>query len=131
MIGPGDLFGRGMAFPPRVGPDGRVAWSEGQQNIEESIQLILLTAAGERLRLPTFGGGVERFLMEPNTDETRFEIGERIRQGVTDWEPRVTVQTVQVDPHPTDAHAAIATLVYKLVATQGGAQMSLAVTLAG
>ena len=26
----GRIFGRGIAFPPRVGADGRVAWSEGE-----------------------------------------------------------------------------------------------------
>src|SRR5436305_1697397 len=25
----GRIFGRGISFPPRVGPDGRVAWSAG------------------------------------------------------------------------------------------------------
>ena len=39
----GQLYGRGMSFPPRVGPDGRIAWSEGETNIRESIQIILLT----------------------------------------------------------------------------------------
>jgi hypothetical protein len=30
------VFGKGMAFPPRVGADGRMAWSEGT-GIRESI----------------------------------------------------------------------------------------------
>ena len=53
----GRLFGRGISFPPRVGPDGRVAWSEGEVNVREAIRIILMTEPRERLRLPEFGGG--------------------------------------------------------------------------
>jgi len=45
----GRLFGRGISFPPRVGPDGRVAWSEGEVNVRESIRIILMTEQNERL----------------------------------------------------------------------------------
>ncbi|HKG94969.1 MAG TPA: hypothetical protein VKA84_23840, partial [Gemmatimonadaceae bacterium] len=59
-IDPGALFGRGIAFPPRVGPDGRLAWSAGEANVRESIRVILMTDERERLRLPEFGGGLAR-----------------------------------------------------------------------
>jgi phage baseplate assembly protein W len=70
----GRLFGRGISFPPRVGPDGRVVWSEGETNIRESIQVILLTEQNERLMLPDFGGGLGMFLFEPNAVATRRQI---------------------------------------------------------
>ena len=38
MMGGGQLYGRGMSFPPRVA-GGRIAWSEGETNIREAIQL--------------------------------------------------------------------------------------------
>ena len=43
----GDLFGRGIAFPPRVGTDGRISVSAGPENIRESIRIILMTEPGE------------------------------------------------------------------------------------
>src|SRR5215469_11972810 len=66
----GQLFGRGISFPPRVGPDGRIVWSEGTVNVRESIQVILLTNLRERVRLPEFGGGLSTFLFEPNNPTT-------------------------------------------------------------
>ena len=39
----GRSLGRGISFPPRVGPDGRLAWSAGEQNIREAIRVILMT----------------------------------------------------------------------------------------
>lgn len=126
----GIIFGRGIGFPPRVGTDGRVAWSEGEQNVRESIRIILMTELRERLRLPAFGGGLRRFLFEPNTVSTRHAIRERIERALAAWEPRVQVETVDVEADASDAEAAVATITYKLVATQTLERMSLAVKLA-
>ncbi len=127
----GRLFGRGISFPPRVGPDGRVVWSEGEANIRESIQVILLTEQNERLMLPDFGGGLGVFLFEPNAVATRRQIQERIVSALTLWEQRIVVQSVDVGVDPTDPQAAIATITYKLVATQAQERVSLNVTLRG
>lgn len=126
----GKILGRGMSFPPRVGPDGRIAWSEGDANVRESIRVILLTNLRERVMLPEFGGGLAGYLFEPNTVATRHQIRERILRALERWEPRVDVESVTVDADPADADAAIATIVYKLVATQARERVSLGVTLA-
>ena len=126
----GDIYGRSLAFPPRVGADGRVAWSEGEDNVRESIRIILLTDLKERLRRPTFGGGLSEFLFEPNTVATRHGLAERITTVLSVWEQRIVIQSVDVDPDPTDNQAAIATINYKLVATQTPDSLSLNVALA-
>jgi phage baseplate assembly protein W len=113
----GQLYGRSMAFPPRVGVDGRVAWSEGETNIRESIRIILKTEQGERLNLPDFGAGLQRYLFEPNTVATRFQIEDRIIKALQLWEPRISVTDVAVEQDPTESQSAIATIEYKLVST--------------
>ena len=65
MLDNGQLFGRGISFPPRVGPDGRVAWSEGEVNVREAIRIILLTEQHERLRLPTLAAASTVFCSSP------------------------------------------------------------------
>ena len=127
----GRMFGRGIAFPPRVGGDGRVAWSEGETNVRESIQVILLTERRERLMLPEFGGGLSGYLFEPNTVTTRRLIKDRILRALEQWEPRISVESVEVDADPEDSQAAVATITYRLVATQTRERVTLGVTLAG
>ena len=127
----GRLFGRGISFPPRVGPDGRLAWSEGEESIRESIRIILMTEQPERLRSPSFGGSLNRFLFEPNTVTTRRSIQERITRELALWEPRIRVESVDVSPDPTDPQAAVAGITYKLVATQVRERVTLNVTLGG
>jgi phage baseplate assembly protein W len=125
------VFGRGIGFPPRVTPDGRIAWSDGETNVRESIRIILLTDERERLRLPEFGGGLSRYLFEPNTATTRQLIRDRIERALAEWEPRIRVESVLVDPDPKDAEAAIATITYRLVATRALERVSLTVALTG
>jgi phage baseplate assembly protein W len=123
------LYGKGMAFPPRVDASGRVAWSEGEDNIRESMRIILMTEPGERLRLPAFGAGLGRFLFEPNNVATHTLIRERIRDALQRWEPRIQLEGVEVRADDIDPQAAIATLTYRLVATQQVERVSLSVAV--
>src|SRR5689334_2175876 len=127
---PGKVFGRGISFPPRVGADGRVAWSEGEDNVREGMRVTLLTNWGERLQLANFGGSLGAFLFEPNNVTTRHAIEERIVRTLGTWEPRIVVESVTVEEDPADPQSAIATITYKLVATQGRERVRLGVTLA-
>ena len=127
----GRFFGRGIGFPPRVGPDGRVAWSEGEQNVRESIRIILSTEPKERPMLPDFGAGLGVFLFEANVPSTWQSIRDRITRALAEWEPRVIVETVEIAADPDDPQAAIATITYRLVANQGRERVAISVTLAG
>jgi hypothetical protein len=120
-----------MAFPPRVRADGRIAWSSGEDNIREAMRIVLMTEPGERVRLPEFGAGLGRFLFEPNIVPTHTLIAERIQNALVRWEPRIRVEAVDVAADRADPHAAVATISYKLVATQTVERVSLAVPVAG
>ena len=125
----GRLLGKGIGFPPRVGTDGRVVWSEGEMNVREAIKIILLTEQRERLRLPSFGGGLKRFLFEPNTVTTRSLMQDRINRELAQWEPRIAVESVDVEEDPTDPQSAIVSITYRLVSTQVREQTSFSVRL--
>jgi phage baseplate assembly protein W len=127
----GVLYGRGISFPPRLGPDGRMLWSEGPQNVRESIQVILLTETGERLHRPAFGGNLRPLLGEPNTVATRRLVQQRIEEALQRWEPRITLLNVSVEEAADDPSTALATIDYRLVATQVVEQTALRVPLGG
>ena len=126
----GALMGRGISFPPRVDAHGRLTWSQGDTNVREAIRVILLTEENERVQLPEFGGGLTRFLFEPNTAATHQRIRDRIQRALGEWEPRVRVESVTVAADPKDPDAAIATITYRLVATGALERVSLTVALA-
>jgi len=126
-----DIYGQGISFPPRIGADGRMAWSSGPDNVREAMTVILLTQPGERVMLAEFGGKLRSFLFEPNTVATRRLIQEEIENALKVWEPRATIQSVSVDADAGDPRAAVATIQYELVATQTAGQLSVRVQLGG
>lgn len=127
----GRIFGRGISFPPRVGADGRVAWSAGEANVREAVRIILMTEQRERVALSEFGSSLGLFLFEPNTVATRHQIQDQITRALARWEPRIAVEAVAVDPDPADAQAAAATITYRLVATQARERVNVTIALAG
>jgi uncharacterized protein len=126
----GDLYGRGWRFPPGVGPDGRVAFSAGADNVRESIRVILSTEPGERVMMPEFGGGLKRFLFRPNVASTHRLIQETITQAIGRWERRVRLESVHVGVDPADDRGALATIRYTVVATGAAERTELRVRLA-
>ena len=130
MTKAGDLYGRGISFPPRIDANGRFEWSEGTRNIHEAIRIILMTD-NDRIRLPEFGAGLRQFLFKPNTIETRRLIEEKITQSLEQWEPRIQVKQVIVQQDADDPQQAVATILYKLIATQQSESVSVQLKLGG
>jgi phage baseplate assembly protein W len=127
----GQVLGRGIAFPPKIGPDGRLAFSAGERNVRESIEVILRTEHRERLRAPRFGGGLATYLFEPNTPSTWRALEDRIEKALELWEPRIAADSVVVTADPEDDSSAVATIDYHLVATQAPGTAILTLQLAG
>jgi phage baseplate assembly protein W len=121
----GRLFGRGISFPPRVGPDGRVAWSEAAENIREGMRVVLATELGERIMLPQFGTDLRQRLFEPNTVAARRLIQERMTAALQRWEPRVAIESIAVEADPADDTTAVATVEYRQKANQSTGRVSL------
>ena len=126
-----NIFGQGLSFPPRVGADGRLAWSEGEDNVRESIRVLLLTEPAERLMRPEFGCGLRRFLFEPNTVTTRTLIREAVTNAIKVWEPRVAVEGVTVEPDAEDPRLVAVEIRFRLVATQALGGLSVTLQLEG
>jgi phage baseplate assembly protein W len=126
-----DIYGQGLSFPLRVGAGGRLAWSSGEENVRESIRLILLTEPTERLMREEFGCGLRRFLFEPNTPATRALIRDRVTKAIARWEPRVRLDDVSVDADPMDARVIQISIVFRLVATSVTGRIGLSLALEG
>ncbi len=128
---PASLFGQGPAFPPRIDADGRLAWSYGEDNVRQSIRILLLTEPGERLMREEFGCGLRRFLFEPNTVATRHLIREQVVQSIQRWEPRVVVEDVSVEADPEEPRLAHIHIVFHLVATRSQGSLNLTLQFEG
>lgn len=124
------MFGAGLSFPPRVGGDGRLVWSRDEENVLESIRILLLTEPGERVMRESVGCGLRRFLFEPNTEATHAAIRERITRAIAEFEPRVAVQQVDVEAG-SDPRLVNVSIEFRLVVTQVVQRLGLTVALEG
>ena len=92
-------LGRGWDFPVRPDPRaGALAYTRGPEKVRQSIGIILDTEPGERIMRPTFGCGLRRFLMKPNTTATRALIKQEVERALAAGEPRIKVNAVVVEP---------------------------------
>lgn len=92
-------LGKGWAFP--VAPDpgtGALLYQAGTDKVAESIRIILETEPGERIMRPSFGCGLRRYLMQPNTVATRALIKRDVESALRSFEGRIAVTNVDVAP---------------------------------
>jgi hypothetical protein len=92
---PKEIVGRGWAFPPHVGPQGGIALTEEQNEIEQAIHLILSTSPGERVMRPTFGCQLQDLVFAPNNSHTAARARRYVEEALGMWEPRINV--IQID----------------------------------
>ena len=65
-----DIMGMGWRFHVGTNGSGGIALSSHEQDIEESIDIILRTAKGERRMRPNFGCGIHDLVFHPNNTTT-------------------------------------------------------------
>ena len=92
------MSGRHLAFPFRIGPDGRTATPPSlDKHVKGEIIQLLLTSPGERLFLPPFGAGLRRLVFERNDDVSAGLSRAIISQALSTYlGTRITVQTLDV-----------------------------------
>jgi uncharacterized protein len=79
---------------------GQVTRRRNVDSVKQSLRNLILTNKYERLRNPTFGGNIQRYLFEDANDITAYEIKSDIEYLVKEYEPRVKLIEVKVDPSP-------------------------------
>jgi uncharacterized protein len=95
-----EFIGAGFAFPMRTDTAGGIALVRREQELEESMRLILATAPGERPMRPQFGCGLHDYVFAPADATTAGHIAYEVRHALTRWEPRVDVEDVDVNATP-------------------------------
>jgi hypothetical protein len=109
-------LGVGWAFPVKP-VNGSLAFARYEADIERAIPIILLTEPPERPMLPEFGAGLRRFVFEPSSPATWRAMEQAVQRALTDWEPRVNVETVTVTPDPVDPNLLLIEIDFVIRAT--------------
>lgn len=97
-----EFIGRGWGYPLRVNPAGGIAMVDKDQELVESIRLILGTAPGERPMRPEFGCTIHDYVFASADPETRGDMRACVEEALARWEPRIVVLGVELIPDRVD-----------------------------
>jgi len=109
-----DFLGHGWAFPVETDDRGTIIQSRGRTDIEESIQLILETAKGERVMRPEFGCGIHDFAFATIDRSTLTLVETSVRDALREWEPRIEVLSVDVSTAEIDNGKLLIEMTYRV-----------------
>src|SRR5215203_1073899 len=101
----------------RVDQSGSIALGSGPDDINASIRMAIMTAPGERVMRPQFGCRIWDLLFEPINANTLGLMAEAVRDAIAQWEPRVVLEDVTVEPDPVDASKVMINLSYRIKST--------------
>jgi phage baseplate assembly protein W len=94
-----DFLGRGWANPVALDlRTGRVAAVEYEEDIRQSILIILETAPGERVMRPNFGCGIHELVFAAIDSTTLQRVRSLVEEALRRFEARIDVMSVEVDP---------------------------------
>jgi phage baseplate assembly protein W len=98
-------------------PAGDVYKKRDAAAVKQSIKNLLLTDYYEKPFLPFFGANLKGMLFELADEETESEVAENIIRAIEVYEPRVTVQDLNVAVIP-DQNDMRVSVVFKIISTE-------------
>ena len=112
-----DMLGMGWSFPLRIDGRGGISLSRHENDIGESIRIVLSTAKGERRMRPDFGCDIHNLIFAPNNATTWGLAAHYVEEALGWWEPRIEVTEVDPRPDPEDASKLLINIKYLIKAT--------------
>lgn len=92
-----EFLGTGWKFPIEIDEiTGRIKMSSYEEDIKESIEIILRTRKGERMMMPEFGCDLYEFVYETMDDSSLSRMENAVTDALIIWEPRITDVEVHV-----------------------------------
>ncbi len=95
-----DFLGKGVRFPVSVNLNGGMSSSGLEENVRQSLFIILGTAPGERLQRPDFGCRIHDLMFAPNSAITAALAEVYCVEAIYKYEPRIDKVVCTAGPHP-------------------------------
>lgn len=109
-----EFLGTGWRFPLLPDASGSLGYSSGDENVEQSLHILLMTAVGDRVMRPRFGTQAERLLFAPGSVRYLRLLETTVREAVRDWEPRVDLDSVVAEVDASDETRILVSISYRV-----------------
>ena len=97
-----DFLGKGVRFPVSINLNGGVSSSQLEENVRQSLFVILGTAPGERLNRPYFGCRIHDLMFAPNNGMTAARAEVYCEEAIYKFEPRIEKVTCVANANPDE-----------------------------
>jgi phage baseplate assembly protein W len=108
------FLGRGLRFPLLPDAAGGLGYVDGEENIAQSLQILLMTGLRERIMRASYGCEAPRLVFAPGSLQYLRLLETTIREAVRDWEPRVTLERVEAETVPGDETKVTVAIDYRI-----------------
>ena len=115
------FLGKGWSFPPTLTEDG-VDMVAYEQDIEQSLYVLLSTSPGERVNRYDYGCPLRKYTFEVMDTEIVTQMRNDITRAVMLFEPRITLEEVSFEKKEEEG-VLLVKLVYTIVRTNNRSNM--------
>jgi len=92
------FLGRGWGFPLEFDPLSKaVKISSEEEDIAESLRILLATRPGERVMQPSYGCGLHALVFDSVNERMISELRETVERAILFFEQRIELERVDVD----------------------------------
>ena len=109
-----EFLGTGWRFPLLPDETGGLGYTSGEQNVEQSLRILLLTRLGERVMRPDYGSEAPRLVFAPGSEQYLRLLESTVRVAVRDFEPRVELIEVRAEAEPADESRVTVSIDYRV-----------------
>ncbi|HEU5133161.1 MAG TPA: GPW/gp25 family protein [Pyrinomonadaceae bacterium] len=112
-----EFVGTGWRFPILPDLTGGLGYASGDENVEQSLKILLLTNLGQRVMRFDFGSKAPSLVFSPGSLQYLGILETTIRDAVRDWEPRVDLEEVRAEPDLDDESRITVNIGYRVRTT--------------
>lgn len=91
------FLGTGWSFPPEFSKRGSVKMVSAEEDIRQSLLILLSTTPGERVMQPSFGCGLKSKVYENVNESSVTILKDMIKRAILFFEPRVVLESINAD----------------------------------
>lgn len=92
------FLGTGWGFPPEFSKTTKtVQLTSDEEDIENSLRILLATRLGERIMVPDYGCNLDELLFKPLNLTLKTYVADLIKKAVLYHEPRIDVSSIEMD----------------------------------
>lgn len=92
-----DFLGTGWSFPPSFNNEtAGIELVSDEEDISQSLNILLSTSLGERVMQPRYGCNLEDYLFEPLSSSVIGYIKNLVQNAILFYEPRIIAEKIEV-----------------------------------